>query len=686
VISGKKSFSQAAAFTVVLAVSLALGTAAFADGGPKNTIVWGTPSYEWFHAAAGTEDDPYVISTAEDLSGLAQIVDGSVDGSVAGAAEIDAFYRKYVVLANDIDLKNEEWNPIGYMDSLGRYKSFNGVFDGRGHTIRGIYITKEEMNDSALFGMLQVGPVKNLRIQGSVTNTNANGAAGFTGWLHGTIENCVADMTLLRDGRGPLSDGRAYVAPIASIIDGGRIRNCITYGTATATGESFSYAGGIVGMNSYSRGKVENCVSNVSSLVSNMNAAGIMASNLSNGEIYDCVATTASYKGSLIAGGSLIGAQGSNVYWLKESGNLSQPAGAGGKPKISDLPVMAAAPFAPEEVGVGRKISLAPDLQPRGGSKSGLTYKWESEDPDVVGVLSATKETASIVGVSEGVVPVNLTISGRKWVGSGSITITCWVTVRNGGPGDELGDDTDDDDDTDDGGDGGDERGIAVTEPSFRDGDLPADILPVKAEAESPSGIARVLNLASLPAGYLTHDGNQVFMDSQASEAAAKGVWGVAAAEVIPLPVVSASASASAEGGVFARGFDLDGASLMAGAAKDVRVMAIRKGGAGAKFEYAASSGDYGDGRFAVLKNGGNHAGAIDPDETYTLVLFVKDGGDYDLSAAPGVLHAAVIVRTDTGGGGKQPGGGGGGCSTVSPLALLVAAAFLATKGRARKK
>jgi hypothetical protein len=450
-------------------------------------------------------------------------------------------------------------------------------------------------------------------------------------------------------------------------------------------------------MNSYSKGKVENCVSNVSSLVSNMNAAGIMASNLSNGTIYDCAATTASYKGSIIAGGTALGAQGSNIYWLKESGNLSQPAGAGGKPKVSDLPVMAAAPFAPEEVGVGRKISLAPDLQPAGGNKSGLTYQWESKDPNVASVLSATKETASIVGVSEGVVPVSLTISGRKWVGSGSITITCWVTVRNGGPGSELGDDTDDGDgdDTDDGSDTGDgddtggggtggERVNTVTEPSFSDGNLPADILPVRAGTESPSGIARVLNLASLPAGYLTHDGNQVFMDSQVSETAAKGVWGDAAAEVIPLPVVSASA----EGGVFAIGFDLDGASLMAGAAKDVRVMAIRKGGAGAKFEYAASSGDYGDGRFAILKNGGNHVGPIDPDETYTLVLFVKDNGDYDLSAAPGVLHAAVIVRTDTGGGGSgNEKRGGGGCSTASPLALLVAAAaFLAAGTRARKK
>ncbi len=69
------------------------------------------------------QDNPYEISSAEQLKEFAQIINGGNTGVCA-------------VLVKDIDFGGEtnKWTPTG------NGSSFTGTFDGNGKTINGLYI------------------------------------------------------------------------------------------------------------------------------------------------------------------------------------------------------------------------------------------------------------------------------------------------------------------------------------------------------------------------------------------------------------------------------------------------------------------------------------------------------------------------------------------------------------------
>lgn len=83
----------------------------------------------------GEENDPYLIEDVEDLKKLAENVKNGTD-----------YEGKYFQLTVNIDLKNEEWTPIGtivYTGEFGRSEEryFKGTFDGDGHQIANLTIT-----------------------------------------------------------------------------------------------------------------------------------------------------------------------------------------------------------------------------------------------------------------------------------------------------------------------------------------------------------------------------------------------------------------------------------------------------------------------------------------------------------------------------------------------------------------
>ena len=55
-----------------------------------------------------------------------------------------SFKDQTVKLTADIDLQNEEWTPIGNIEAF-----FQGTFDGQGHTISNLKITKGTSNIAA---------------------------------------------------------------------------------------------------------------------------------------------------------------------------------------------------------------------------------------------------------------------------------------------------------------------------------------------------------------------------------------------------------------------------------------------------------------------------------------------------------------------------------------------------------
>lgn len=185
----------------------------------------------------GTEEIPYEIP---DLDTLILIRDRAAEG-------VD-FSGYYFTLSADINLNgsaDNPWQPIG----IDNVYPFNGIFDGNGHTVSGLYIDSND-DYQGLFGYIgNSGAVKNLTVSGEVKTTSQS-AGGIAGRNGGEIVNCNSAVNVT---------GSMQIGGIAG-RNAGTIEKC-SYAAGTVTGER--YQGGIAGYNegtitdSYSRGEVD---------------------------------------------------------------------------------------------------------------------------------------------------------------------------------------------------------------------------------------------------------------------------------------------------------------------------------------------------------------------------------------------------------------------------------------------
>ena len=189
--------------------------------------------------AGDTEDirGNYEISTAEELAGLAKLVNAG-----------ESFEKATILLTNDVSLKNPDedgslrkWEPIG-----GASNTFKGTFDGGGHRISGMQV-RSGGSIGGLFGYCTNATIKNLTISGSVQSVgNAGGIASIV--RGGTIEDCTAKVTIT-------STGERAGGITSQLTEGGTIKNCISRNAITGT----SKVGGIAGEATHTAGGIEKC-------------------------------------------------------------------------------------------------------------------------------------------------------------------------------------------------------------------------------------------------------------------------------------------------------------------------------------------------------------------------------------------------------------------------------------------
>lgn len=218
----------------------------YVDNADENTND-GYPVFEWqatpyTFLGSGTEEDPYQISSKEDLEAMRDLVNNTYFNPIYG----HAYYKQTA----DITLaKNEPWTPIGLgydgEDGLGDYncttRMFFGQYDGNMHTIENL-VVNQNWKDAGLFGVIRENNacVKNLVVVGTVdTQESTVGiAGGIAGAVHygATISGCafIGNVT-----------GYCLAGGIAgNIYAGGSISDC--YQTGNVVSNS-SFAGGIVG-------------------------------------------------------------------------------------------------------------------------------------------------------------------------------------------------------------------------------------------------------------------------------------------------------------------------------------------------------------------------------------------------------------------------------------------------------
>lgn len=160
----------------------------------------------------------------------------SADGLFWFAEQANAgnnFAGKTVKLANDIDLNDKLWTPIGIYNDSKTY--FKGTFDGQGHTVSGVNVVESRKNGVGFFGKVYTGTIKNLTVAGNITTDNCNYVGGIVGHGYATVVDCVF--------RGNV--GSANTMQVGGIAGSGgfTVTRCSVYGNVTAE----CWAGGIVG-------------------------------------------------------------------------------------------------------------------------------------------------------------------------------------------------------------------------------------------------------------------------------------------------------------------------------------------------------------------------------------------------------------------------------------------------------
>ena len=130
----------------------------------------------WAWDGSGTQADPYLIKTTDDLVTLA-----------TNSADND-YGLKHFRLENDLDMAGVSIEPIGNY-----YKRFKATFDGNGHVISNLTISKPESQEVGLFGYVSTGfKLKNLIIDGaSITGKDRTGVLVGHFSTSCNIENCL---------------------------------------------------------------------------------------------------------------------------------------------------------------------------------------------------------------------------------------------------------------------------------------------------------------------------------------------------------------------------------------------------------------------------------------------------------------------------------------------------------------
>lgn len=155
---------------------------------PAVTIVTVNPTSGNELRGSGTENDPYIIQSADQLP-----------------AEITA--GTYYVLGADITLGKEQ-----------QIQTIEGTFDGKGHVVT--------LSGTAFAGTVS-GTIQNLGVAGSVSGGTGTGSVAMT--LTGTIRNSFSTASVAASGF--MDD----VGGFAGNVNGGMIKNCYYAGSVTVT-------------------------------------------------------------------------------------------------------------------------------------------------------------------------------------------------------------------------------------------------------------------------------------------------------------------------------------------------------------------------------------------------------------------------------------------------------------------
>ncbi len=239
-----------ALFMVTMLLVMMTPISAFAGTSVSDT--WdGSIDTAWYEA------DPaslvFEINTAEELAGLAKIVDDKTD----------SFTGRTIILMKHLDLAGKEWNPIGDnsfgfkgsflgnnykisnlsvngSDSLGLFAKVDGIFYIEDVALINVNITATDRNSvGALVGSAGgSGTINNCYVSGGKITSGGDTAGGLVGFSTISIRNSYASIDVT---------GNTRIGGLVGLIQNSMVINCFATGNVSGA----DYVGGLVGAGNY---------------------------------------------------------------------------------------------------------------------------------------------------------------------------------------------------------------------------------------------------------------------------------------------------------------------------------------------------------------------------------------------------------------------------------------------------
>ncbi len=203
-----------------------------------------------YSGGSGTADDPYLLSTPEDLVALSEAIandDGSLDA--ADTCGLGMYHGYYFELTQDIDMTGIDWTPM----------SFCGNLDGKGFAIKNLDTTATDNGDgeywTGFFAQLINATVSNVTFDNCVATVADTVSSSRDIYATIVAANAIAsklenirivDCTITNHGT---AHNFGYAGFVAALADISNITGCTVEGGSISaiTPTSSNLAGGIVG-------------------------------------------------------------------------------------------------------------------------------------------------------------------------------------------------------------------------------------------------------------------------------------------------------------------------------------------------------------------------------------------------------------------------------------------------------
>lgn len=249
-----------------------------------------------FAGGNGTQNDPYIIVTAQQLNNIRN----NLDKHFKQIKNIDLNDLK-----NKLDPLVSNWEPVGH-DFPVSPRPFTGSYDGMGFEIQNMVVLSDVDDYSGFFGVVSEANIRNIVF----TNAHVEYDAFYSGIFAGYISDSLIDKVIIQ---GSFISKSTHVGGFAGFTSSSTITDCEVKNTQiNASGDSSNYLGGFVA--DANATWFENCSVNDVDIIgpNSIEEVGGFAGSSNISGFKNC-----SFNGTIDATGTYIGGFAGYIEWYE---------------------------------------------------------------------------------------------------------------------------------------------------------------------------------------------------------------------------------------------------------------------------------------------------------------------------------------------------------------------------------